>query len=78
MLEKIDQKKSPRPTNEDLREKKRYYEELETEEQGSGQFMIDEIKNYIDAKGDDETKEQFYPGWTKQDFEDLLEMLESR
>lgn len=66
----------PRPKDWDIEEKFGYYRRAEEEKEGSGQYMIDELKEFIAGKGDEEAKVQYYPGWQLEDFERLLDMIE--
>ncbi len=72
------------PTLEEKRKRDRVvlekfdiYKRAEADHKGGGQYIVREIKEYIDGKGDPDTREQFYPGWTREDFKELLKMIET-
>ncbi len=67
---------APRPSEWDITEKFEFYRRAEEEKEGSGQHVLDEIKDYIEGNGDEEDKDQYYPGWTDEDFESLLTMVD--
>lgn len=69
-IEKI----SNRPTMED----KLYYFRQMAEghaEDGDLEANIAELKEFADGKGEKETREEWYPGWTQEEFEKLLAKL---
>lgn len=57
-------------------EKFNIYQRAEADHKGGGKYLIMEIKEFIAGKGDQKNREQFYPGWTKKDFEELLRLIE--
>ncbi len=72
------------PSLEDRRKRDRMvlakfdiYKRAEEDHKGGGKYIIREIKEYIAGKGDPDTREQFYPGWTREDFQELLKMIET-
>lgn len=67
--------KSKRPAQLEISEKLNIYKRAEQDHRGEGKYIIREIKNYIEGEGEPETREQFYPGWAKEDFEKLLELI---
>lgn len=54
-------------------EKKRYFREMKSA--GETQDLIanvQEIISYALGQGEQETRDQWFPGWIEEDFEDLL------
>lgn len=72
------QEKPKRPTTWDISDKLDLYRRAEEHERGGGEYIIEEIKDYISGGGEDEVREQYYPGWKKEDFEELLNLIEKQ
>ncbi len=68
--------KSTRPTHYDILDKIDLYKRAENDQKGGGRYMIKEVQEYIEGKGEQEVREQFYPGWGKEDFEKFLKLIE--
>jgi len=68
--------KQPRPTHADILDKIDIYKRAEKDHKGGGKYMIKEVKEYIEGRGEPEVREQFYPGWEKEDFEKFLKLIE--
>ena len=73
----------PRPSYSDIEEKirnlKAVYEEgkgRDKDDKDDFGLNIDEIREYIQGEGDPDEREEYYSGWTKEDFETLLKKLE--
>lgn len=64
----------PKPT---IEEKLYYFQQMyEKPETGDLQANIDELKDFARGEGEEETREEWYHGWTKEDFQELLHRLE--
>ncbi|HBP00495.1 MAG: hypothetical protein UU48_C0027G0007 [Candidatus Uhrbacteria bacterium GW2011_GWF2_41_16] len=46
-------------------------------EEGDFEMNMEELREFAKGEGEKETREQWYPGWTKQDFERLIQKLEN-
>jgi len=57
-------------------EKFEIFKRAEEDHMGGGQYIVEEIKDYIAGKGDPQMREKFYPGWTEKDFKELLKLIE--
>jgi hypothetical protein len=78
-LEQLDvQNNQPRrPGRGEILNKVDLYRRAEEDQRGSGRYMIDEVTDYIAGRGEEETKDQFYHGWTKEDFEEMLRLIQN-
>ncbi len=65
-----------RPSVHDIDEKVDYVRRSKEEDEGAYETHLEEIPLFAKGEGDEDTKSQFYPGWTKDDFQRLLERLE--
>ena len=65
-----------RPNDADFSEKIRYVKESRDSDPDAYEAYITDIPQYAEGGGDPEAREQFYPGWTREDFQDLLERLQ--
>ncbi|MBI2473743.1 hypothetical protein HYV70_04280 [Candidatus Uhrbacteria bacterium] len=65
-----------RPT---IEEKLYYFQQMKKgngTEEGDLELNIQELKELAQGQGEKETKDQWYSGWTQEDFEALLQKLE--
>lgn len=63
----------PRPTRTQLDEKRRYFREMKNEGDTENlKANVEEVVGFAQGQGEKETRDQWYPEWTKQDFKDLL------
>lgn len=65
-----------RPSMHDIDEKVDFVRRSKDEDQGAYETYLEEIPLFASGEGDEDTKSQFYPGWTKDDFQRLLERLQ--
>lgn len=75
MKEKREQSRF-RPNERDFNEKIRYVREAQNTDLDAYETYTTEIPQYARGEGDQDTREQFYPGWTTEDFQTLLERLQ--
>jgi len=81
-MENLEKKKTLRPRQHDLDEKLYYFKKLsegnpsDGVEPGDFKANLDELTEFSQNKGEAETREEWYPGWTQEDFNKLLQMLE--
>ena len=66
-----------RPSRGEILNKVDLYRRAEQEQRHGGRYMLDEIDDYIAGRGEAETREQFYPDWTKEDFEEMLRLTKN-
>ncbi len=66
-----------RPTTHDIETKIDFVRRSRREDKDAYRTYRVEIPLYAKGEGDEDTKKQFYPGWTREDFEKLEEQLES-
>ena len=77
-MEKIfGEKPLQRPTRNDIEMKMDFVKRAKKEDRDAYKTYHREIPLYAQGRGDEDTKQQFYPGWTKEDFQDLQERLEN-
>ena len=70
--------KSPvfRPNEADFNERVRYVRESKKTDPDAYKTYINEVPQYAQGESDPETRQQYYPGWTQEDFKTLQERLE--
>ena len=84
-FENMDQRfKTPRPSESDFEEKMRQMRIMSKGEnkalaieETDFQANVDEIREYANGTGDKEDMGKWYPGWTQEDFAELLRRLEN-
>ena len=64
-----------RPNEGEFSERVHYVRESKNSDPDAYETYVTEIPQYAQGKGDPETRERFYPGWTTEDFQTLLERL---
>jgi len=65
-----------RPSDADYDERVRYVRESKKTDPDAYETYKNEIPQYARGEGDPETRQQYYPGWTQEDFKTLQEKLE--
>jgi len=70
--------KSPvfRPNDADFDERVRYVRESRQNDPEAYETYKSEVPQFAKGEGDPETRQQYYPGWTQEDFKTLQERLE--
>lgn len=64
-----------RPNEHEFSQRIHYVRESKVSDPDAYETYATEIPLYASGQGDKETREQFYPGWTDEDFQILLEKL---
>ncbi|MEK7545559.1 MAG: hypothetical protein AAB554_00610 [Patescibacteria group bacterium] len=64
-----------RPSQAQIEKKYRNIKGMRDQDLDSFEANRSEISEYASGGGDDETRKQYYPGWTQEDFEALDGML---
>lgn len=69
------EQQAPRPTSEQKQEKVEGY--LQTKQMSARRYQetLDELRDLMSGRGDQEVREQYYLGWQEEDFKDVLRAL---
>lgn len=58
-----------------VHEKFEFYKRAEKNKKGSGSYFRDDCHEFLQGNMGEKKKKNFYPCWTKKDFEKLLELI---
>lgn len=65
-----------RPNEDEFSKRVHYVRESKEGDLDAYETYTTEIPLYASGQGDKDTREQFYPGWTDEDFRTLLQKLQ--
>ena len=65
----------PRPSEKEIVARYEIYKKAEEDQRGGGQYLVKEIEAFLAGKGDLGLRERVYQGWTRPDFESLLQLI---
>jgi hypothetical protein len=67
-----------RPTEEDLKEKLDMLEQQKKMSSGMYLSVKNELQYFLEGEGEQDVREQYYKGWTNEDFKELLNRMEQK